>query len=442
MEDEQDGLDHTSAIALAVESEDLENVRMILGDRENIRPKGLIRAGVKVPKKACSETEIKLFKELEAKGLDYNEIDRKMGGEPKTARSKLTPRNVDHFIIRDNDFNNPADAQMVRSKYADPDGQVRRVPIWFKTSDISRVMPHSFKAYDAAENVRAYSSYDEEGNLVCQYVPKEIVNPKKEDWQKRPCDPDVCSQVSAKKCCFGGWFRFSIPGLKGIGDIIAPTKSWYGLGNAMAVLKEVRKIQGRFDGLFQGETFMELVKVQELVKLPDGSKKNQWIITLDISIDPMEMVKQNDPKSTALRASAALRALVGDSPVAESVSLPVMTSTPSVTLPLEEEDLGSEETGGEPPLPDDMGTTAASQPAAEENQQEEDKAASVPPMKYQKTQTPISDFQRKHIIKELGKKGIIEETFNKYFIIADVADLDTKLFNEAVEAIKKGTFPA
>lgn len=441
MYEEEEGFDHTSGIARAVESDEFEDVHMILGDREKVRYAGVIRGGVKVPKKSCSADEIKLFKELEEQGMNYDDIDRKIGGEPKSAKSKLVPKNVDHFVIRDEDFNKPADAQMIRKKYADTDGKVRRIPIWFATGDLERVIPHSFKAFDGGENLRA-TSYYKGDVLTCRFVPKGVINPKKDEWQEKPCNPDNCSALAGKKCSFGGFFRFNIPGVKGIGGIIVPTKSWYGLGDAVAVLKKVRELHGRFDGLFQDQTFLELVKVPETVRCPDGSKKTQFIITLELSIDPMELAMYNSPQSTALRASAALRALTGAPPVTEPVPFQPVTLAPVVIpateteIPLPEE---FEEKGGDS-VPEEGNPPAGIVPPEGEPQQEEETThgSSLPSEGGKKSKTPISEFQKKHISKELAKHKIPENTFTKCFLLEQIGDLDKNLFNEAMAAISRG----
>lgn len=448
MDESKEINDHTSIIAAAVDSEDYEDVQMILGDREKIRYAGVIRGGVKVPKKSCTADEVKLFKELEAQGMNYDDIDKKMGGTPKSATSKLTPRNVDHFVIRDEDFNNPADAQMLRQKYADADGFVRRIPVWFKTGDLERVIPHSFKSFDGGENLKATSFYKGDV-LMCRSVPKGLVSPKKEDWLEKPCDPDTCSLVPAKKCTFGGFFRVNIPGIKGIGEIIVPTKSWYGLGNAVAVLKEVRRLQGRFNDLFQGQPFLELIKVPEVVKCPDGSKKTQFIITLDLSIDPMEIVRYQDPTNTALRGAAALRALAGASAAEPVVPVPASVSKPLEVVAKEKEKEKDEvalepeapvvaAAGVEaslPPLPPEVEASLA---AIVDPVSDSDKSAAGT---QKKSLTPISAFQKKLILKELAKKDMTPDVFNNYFLLEDVGDLDKALYNEAVEAINKGTIP-
>jgi hypothetical protein len=288
--------DNTTGVCHVLETGDDEEVRTILGDREKIRHTGIIRAGVKVPKNSCTAAEKTKFKQLEAEGLPYDEIDKALGGKPKSKDSKLFPTNVDYFVIRDCDFRRPDDAELIRSKYADPDGHVRRIPIWFTVSDLDKAIPHNFRAFDGNGNVRAYSYYNH-NQLMLKYAPKSIKDPKKTDWIEIPFDPDK-PPADCHKIDFGGMYRVNVEGIRGLGEIIVPTKSWYGMGDAVAQLKRVRQpnLLGRFDGMFQGKSFLELCKVEEWVKDPDGKRVRQWIITVELAIDPCELARHAETR--------------------------------------------------------------------------------------------------------------------------------------------------
>lgn len=316
-----EGMDNTTGIAQILETGDLEEAQSILGDREKIRYAGIIRAGVKVPKKNCKPQELALFKKLEAEGLPYDEIDRQMGGTPKSKDSKLFPTNTDYFVIRQCDFRRESDADLIMERYADKDGHVRRIPIWLTVGDLDKVVPHNFREFDGSGNVKAFSYYEGK-NLMLKYVPKGTKPPyKKEDWKTCTYDPDDPPK-DAPPVKFGGLYKVNIPGLKGLGEIVVPTRSWYGLGDAVAQLRRVRSLLGRFNGLLNGEPFLELCKVEETVRTPEGEKQKQWIITVELAIDPMELARYAEPTQVAARAQHAMRMLTGRTAAPSSAPQP------------------------------------------------------------------------------------------------------------------------
>ena len=329
MSDEQ--LDNSTAIGHIIETGDLEEARSILGDRDTIRYAGIIRAGVKVPKNNCTPAEKTKFKELEAQGLPYDEIDRQIGGEPKTSKSKLFPTNVDYFVIRDCDFRRPGDAAYIREHFKDPDGKVRRLPIWLAVGDLEKVIPHNFRAFDGSGSVRCVSFYDGD-TLKFRYVEKGLKKPKQEDWKILDSDDEeVASKACGYKVTFGGLYRVNIPGLRGLGEIVVPTRSWFGMGDAHAQLRRVRQLLGRFDGLLNGEPFLEICKVQEFVKDPEGKKVKQWLITIELAVDPMELAKHAE--KTLVRGARALSLFNQVAPVAAPVPAPEVKAAPPEEKP-------------------------------------------------------------------------------------------------------------
>ena len=304
---EDEGMDNTTALSHILESGDIDEVRTLLGDRDQVRHAGIIRGGVKVPKKTCTKQEIALFHKLESDGMPYDLIDEKIGGKPRSAGSKLFPQNADFLVVRACDFKRPADADYILKNYSDPDGRVRRLPVWLASSEIDKVLPHSFRGFDGAGRLRTVSSY-KDGNLVCRYVPNEVKIPRRDDWLERPCDPDNCPLVVSKKCQFGGLIKVQVPGLKTMGNVIIPTRSWNGIKFSCGLMNTVRGLLGRCDGLFKGEPFLELVKSEELVNTPEGKRKQQ-IITLELAIDPMELARYAEKKEE--RGFAAMQLFNG-----------------------------------------------------------------------------------------------------------------------------------
>ena len=306
------GLDHNTALQNLIEVGDEQDVAMILGHKDKLRCGGIIRTGIKVLKKEATPAERKLFAELEAQGLPYDEIDRKLGGEPKTAKSKLFPKNANHFVIRDCDFTRAGDAQMIRSKFADPDGFVRSFPIWLATGDLDKVLWHSFKAFSGSGNIVATSFYDDDKKLLCRYLPKDFKGAaKKEDWLVGDFDPNNPVSPAGHKMQFGGLIRFNVPGLRGFDEIFIPTKSFYGIGYSVALLRRVRARLGRFDGTLNGQPFLCISKVPEDMTDPKGNRVTQYIPVIELGIDPLELERYAEPGAVAARASHAMQLLTG-----------------------------------------------------------------------------------------------------------------------------------
>jgi hypothetical protein len=320
---------HTIGVATVLESGDLGDVQMILGDRRQVRPAGIIRPGIKVPTGACSKEQIAKYEAMLAEGASFDTIDQaliSMAG--KTAkRSYLRPSNADHFTVRAEDFRNPADAQRLLDLYADPaDGKLRAFPVWFPQGGIAQCIPHNFRGFVGGGIIRYASYYAPDGELRCRWIDadawakiqKESRGPKRADYAERHCpgdrnkenDPDLCPDYKAKRCRFGGLYRCNVPGVSGIGEVIIPTNSWYGLGDAVANLYRVQDVFGRIHGLFHGQPFLEARKVQEEVS-HEGQRGLQWIITVMPSVDMMELAAANEPGQVAARARAALTMLGG-----------------------------------------------------------------------------------------------------------------------------------
>lgn len=296
-----------------LENADDRDVKMILGDRYRIRPAGRIRPGIKAPVGTCSPEQKALYKKLFAEHVGFDTIDTEMLKlEPKgsSRKSCLRPANCDFFVVNDSDFSRPSDAELIRSRYADADGCVRRIPVWFSASERHRAIPHAFTAFDMGGNLRCVSFYDGD-RLKFRYLPREVKVAKTEDWRILDSDDeDEATKACGLKVSLTGAYHVQIPGVRSVGGVLVNTKSWFGLSDALAVLREVRRILGRFDGLFNGEPFLELVKVQQTMKV-DGKTTKQWIVTLELSVDMMELARYAEPQRVASRGLAAIRVLSG-----------------------------------------------------------------------------------------------------------------------------------
>lgn len=331
-----------------IENGDPEGIKMILGDRTRIRPAGKIRPGIKAPVGSCSPAQKALYERLLATNVGFDAIDAellKLESQGSTRKSCLRPSNCDFFVVRDDDFSKKSDADLIRTRYADPDGRVRRFPVWFLMSERHKAIPHAFTAFDGGGNLRCVSFYNSNGNLNFRYLLKGVKSPAKpEDWKILDSDDDAeATRLCGLKVSLTGAYHIQIPGIRSAGGVLVNTKSWYGLSDAMAVLAEVRSARGSFSGLFNGEPFFELVKVQQTMKV-EGKTTKQWIVTLELTVDMMDLVRYSEPQAVATRAANALQMLTGaHTPPARYQALVNAAASPSIqaatALSVESDDL-------------------------------------------------------------------------------------------------------
>jgi hypothetical protein len=335
-EEHIEGMDNTTALSRIIETGDEQEVKLLLGDRSRIRPAGIIRPGIKTPVSTCTQAQKDLYQKMLDEGQGFDAIDQamlKLEKQGSTRKSCLRPSNCDHFIVRDEDFANVRDAQHIRSHYADEDGKIRVIPIWLSTSDLATVAGHSFRAFDGYGNLRCVSFYNEAGKLQFRYISKDTNLPAKEtDWKILDSDDE---DEATKKCGyqvqFGAMYRVYVPGQRSAGEIVVPSRSWNGVAESIGVLKRVRAILGRFDGLFQGNPFLELVKTQ--VEIRHGGKSvKQFIASIQLAVDPMELAKHAEQTLTrGARAISLFNAAAPQTPPAASIPSASCAPAPTTT---------------------------------------------------------------------------------------------------------------
>lgn len=338
----EDQANNTNGVASVLENGDLSEVQMILGSRTSVKPAGVIRPGIKCPLASCSPQQRAKYEEMLEDNASFDAIDQALlAMEPKGSnkRTCLRPSNADHFTVRSADFRSPGDAERILRAYADPDGKVRRFPVWFAKGELPLVIPHNFRGFGTGGFVK-FSSFYRGADLLCRYVPATVQNPGRDDYQERPCpgltDPEECPDYKAKRCRFGGLYRCNVPVVSGIGEIIIPTNSWNGLAEAVGNLRRVREVFGRFHGLHNRAPFLQVAKVKTKVR-HEGKLSEQWIITVEPTVPMLELAAANDPEEVAARARAAVAALRGPAPAAPRQAPPPATEP---TAPAEEpEDL-------------------------------------------------------------------------------------------------------
>jgi hypothetical protein len=115
--------------------------------------------------------------------------------------------------------------------------------------------------------------------------------------------------------------KFHVAGLNSFDEVVCVSRSWNGASFSVALLRRIRSILGRFDGLLNGNPFLQLSKVQEEVKDPKGNKVTQYIPVFELNknVNPMELARYAEPQAVVARARNAMSALAGprSAPVAQ-----------------------------------------------------------------------------------------------------------------------------
>lgn len=407
-----------------IETGDFEETKTILGDRVKIREAGVVRAGLKLLKASCSDADKAKFRKLEADGLPYDEIDKQLGGTPKSKNSKLYPSNCDHFVIRECDFKRPEDARFILNNFADADGKVRRLPIWFPVGDIATAIPHNFKAFDGSSNVLAYSFYDGE-TLKLKYLPKKA-NPalSQKDWPVVDFDPKNPPADAPAGIKFGGMYKFYIEGIKGVGEIVVPTKSWYGLADAVAAMRRVTELRGRFNGTLDGKPFLELRKVQQVVKTPEGERQKQWIVTVECTVDAIELERAGETRLD--RGRSALQLIKGGASSSTSAKAAVpgqsamAGSAPPVTTTADKKEEA-------PSASHAAGTTGAGQSDAEHNN-----GVDQEPL----VEELISPSQVEEIDRKISEYGVNYGKFLEHIGVRELWMIEQKNYGTVIAALE------
>jgi hypothetical protein len=266
----------------------LADTDLFLGDAFKIERMGVIRPGIRVPKRDCPQDLVALYGRLVEEGKTWDEIDAQLGLDPQK-KSWLTPRNVDFFWVGRGDCHaDPSHAELIRKLYADRDGKIRKINIRFPFDDINRMIAVKLSCYTSA-GLR-YVGRFHGGRLMCEDMAamSEQREKKAQVFSRKrtlkPCIPDQCDFYQEKACRMHGGFIFSIPGVPGLGVWAIYTRSAY---NSMVYIRTMlQKIEGLardYCGLsgIPGDLF-HLKKIRGKVS-SDG--RRQYLITISSNHD-------------------------------------------------------------------------------------------------------------------------------------------------------------
>lgn len=398
---------------------------------------GIVRPGVMVLRKeGITEEDRKKFAEMCAAEAKWDDIDKALG--PVTAperlkgKSKLVPLNVDFFTINKRDCLNPDNAALTMEKYADRDGKLRSIPVWFPINDWWELIPHSLTSFGKTQGIKHKSSFvpvkDSLGRVtevkrVCE-TPEHVERGRRifggRSWTQKDCDPDNCQEYQDGNCKLRGRIQFMIPGLCG-GDMwVIPTTSFYSLSAIKQTLTRVYEVtNGRIANIiYRGNTIFTLRKRLATVPTIDydtGEPKlrKQYLINLDLNIDLFELAKMYETRNILARGRQAADILTDGANVVD-ISERVRQSRVEDTDEKQDSLVPHQDTGA--PKESD-GASAASEKAPEE------RPASGDPGGQQdgdRKEPPLSD--QIAAIKKLCASFQIPADFAE----REIADLDTR----------------
>ncbi len=302
--------------------DDEEFFTPLLGaDDDNVKTLGVIRPGIMVLKKSCEQADVERYDQLLARGMSWVDMAKEFG-------DKLIPQNVDYFTANRHDCMNPANADLIKELYADPDGKIRSIPVYFPMNEWWNIIPHRLCCYGLTKGLKHRSGFEYERDdrgriadyrMVCE-TPEDLEAGKKlfggRAWMRKPCDPESCLEYQKEECRFSGRIYFMIPGIKGMGSFVIPTKSFYSMKRLKKTLRDMYQLtNGRIAYLLhKGETIFVLRKVRATIPCIDWEKgetkmRQQYLIDLDVVVDPLEVAREYSVEKVLQKGARAMTML-------------------------------------------------------------------------------------------------------------------------------------
>lgn len=289
---------------------------------------GIIRPGVMVLRKeGVTEDDKKKFAIMSEAGGKWDDISQALGpittGHLK-GKSKLIPTNVDYFTVNKRDCLSGDNADLIMQKYADEDGKLRSIPVWFPINEWWELIPHSLTCFGKTKGIKHKSSFmpvrNSSGRItelkrVCE-TPEQVEKGRRifggRAWEQKDCNPEDCPEYQSGNCKLRGSIQFMIPGISGVGTWKIPTSSYYSLSAIRDTLERVYRItNGRVANIiFRGNTIFVLRK--RLATVPsidiatgEPKMRKQYLINLDLNIDLFELAKEYEAKNMLARGRQA-----------------------------------------------------------------------------------------------------------------------------------------
>jgi hypothetical protein len=360
-------------------------------DDDNVKTLGVIRPGIMVLKKGCEQADVDRYDRLVAQGMSWVDMAKELG-------DKLIPQNVDYFTANRHDCVNPANADLIKKLYADSDGRIRSIPVYFPMNEWWNIIPHRLCCYGLTRGLKHRSGFEYERDdrgriadyrMVCE-TPEDLEAGKKlfggRAWTKKPCDPESCPEYQREECRFSGRIYFMIPGIKGMGSFVIPTKSFYSMKRVKKTLRDMYQLtNGRIAYLLHnGETIFVLRKVKATIPCIDWEKgetkmRQQYLIDLDVVVDPLEVAREYSAEKVLQKGARAMTMLGAGVDNTDGVSA-TGAGTAEFDSPSDEKDHSEHPVEPEPPRCQETPgrQDAPPQTGSDERQCEKGRTAEVP----------------------------------------------------------------
>jgi hypothetical protein len=122
-------------------------------DDEGIKTSGIIRPGIMVLKKDSTDADRARYEQMLSRGTNWTDMAKELG-------DRLIPQNVDYFTVNGHDCLNPANADFIKKLYADPDGKVRSIPIYFPMNEWWNLIPHRLCCFGTTRGLKHRSGFE------------------------------------------------------------------------------------------------------------------------------------------------------------------------------------------------------------------------------------------------------------------------------------------
>jgi hypothetical protein len=226
------------------------------------------------------------------------------------------PQNRDYFVLKVEDLGSKRLIDTLVENYADPDGKVRRIPIWLDSDDLTRmVVPHSQIVWEQGKIV-CQSVVADDGEIMCAQKGLELKPCRREpllDGRGKIIE-QACYYEVNNKCKFGFNFYFFTPGMDGLSPLCVKSHSWHSFKRIWSTLQNIKRLRHSVAfTLPDGRPFLAISKIEAMVPRFDGGtpkRTKQFLVDLRLAegIEAADVLK---PSAKAEQADQEFIELFG-----------------------------------------------------------------------------------------------------------------------------------